>query len=72
MFLDHRRGRPVRRLEWRIRLMGVGAILALIGIYFEARWMVWIAIVVLVVGLALRLVPGDDERHAQDGSDQGP
>jgi hypothetical protein len=60
MFLDHRTRRPVRRLEWRIRLLGVGAILALVGLYFEASWMIWVAIGVLVLGVLLRLLPGSE------------
>jgi hypothetical protein len=48
--------------------MGAGGILALVGIYFEARWMVWIAIGVLLVGFALRLLPGE----AEDPGEEGP
>ena len=72
MFLDHRRGRPVQRLEWRIRLMGAGAILALFGMYFEARWVVWIAIGVLIVGFLLRRLPGDPKGSHEDPSDEAP
>lgn len=61
MFLDHGSRRPVHRLEWRIRLMGVGAILAVVGMYFEARWMIWIAIAVLVLGFLLRFLPGEEQ-----------
>jgi hypothetical protein len=59
VFLDHGSRPRVHRLEWRIRLMGVGAILAVIGMYFEARWMIWIAIAVLVLGFLLRFLPRD-------------
>jgi hypothetical protein len=66
MFLDHHGRRPVRRLEWRVRLLGVGAILAFVGLYFEARWMIWGAIGVLAVGFLMRM----GSRGEEDGSDE--
>ena len=69
MFIDHRRDRPRRHLEWRIRLMGAGALLALVGMYFQARWMVWIAIAVLTFGFLLRFAGG---RPSDGGDDEGP
>ena len=41
-------------LEWRVRLFGAGAILALVGIFTDQHWMVNVAIAVLVVGFILR------------------
>lgn len=51
-------------LEWRVRLMGAGAIVALIGIWAEANWLVNVAIAFLFVGFVLRFVGG---RHGAQG-----
>ena len=42
---------------WKLRLFGVGAALALAGIGFEVRWVVWCGIGVLAIGLLLRFLP---------------
>lgn len=63
MKIDRRRDRPVRHLAWRVRLMGAGAILALAGIYHDSAALLNAAIGVLLVGFALRFLPGDDERR---------
>ena len=57
MLIDRSNDRPVRHLEWRIRLFGTGAILAIVGMYYRAMWVVWVAIVVLAVGLSVRFLP---------------
>lgn len=62
-----RRGKergPIRHLEWRVRLFGAGAILAMFGIFGEQPWMVTTAIVVLLAGVALRFV-GKDDREGE-------
>lgn len=59
-------GDPAAYLEWRIRLFGSGALLAVMGMYFDVRWMIWIAIAVLMAGFALRFV-----RRRKDG-EEGP
>ena len=48
--------RPVRRLEWRVRIFGVGAVLGVMGIALEQTWLVTLALVVLVGGFFLRFV----------------
>ena len=55
MFI-RRRSETGFHLEWRIRFFGAGAILGVLGIYFEARWMIWLAIAVLVAGFLLRFL----------------
>ena len=47
-------------LEWRIRIFGAGAVLGLAGIFLEASWLVTVAVVVLVAGVALKLMPDED------------
>ncbi len=72
MALFHRRSGPVdtRFLEWRVALFTIGAGLGLAGsFYLHSRWMVDAAIVILVLGLALRLVPrpgGEEEEDLED------
>jgi hypothetical protein len=69
MFVGRRRGSQAH-LEWRIRIFGVGAILGIAGMIAEMRWMIWIALGVLMVGFLLRFLPGSDETGGDDaGSD---
>ena len=65
MFVSRRRG-PGSHLEWRIRIFGVGAILGIAGMIAEMRWMIWIALGVLMVGFLLRFLPGGDETGGDD------
>jgi hypothetical protein len=61
-----RRTQPMlAHLEWRIRLFGAGAILAIVGIWFEQDWLVNLAIGVLLVGFGLRFL-GRREHTASD------
>ena len=68
MLIPRTRPSPAH-LEWRVRLFGAGAILALVGIWFEARWLINIAIGVLLIGLALRFLP--DRRAGPPAGDDG-
>lgn len=61
VFVDHDPEREVKHLTWRVRLFGAGAILGVLGIYFDARWLIWAAIAVLVVGFFLRFIPAPEE-----------
>lgn len=70
MFTNRSSDRPVRHLEWRVRLFGVAAILAIAGIGAEIGWLVNLAIVVLAGTMLLgwvgraraeRGAPEDDE-----------
>jgi hypothetical protein len=74
MFVSRGRGPASPHLEWRIRIFGVGAILAVAGMIAEMRWMVWIALAVLLVGVLLRLLPrggsNDDDEKDDSESDQ--
>ena len=49
LFLDRSR-RSGHRLEWKVAVFTVGAVMALTGIYFEERWLTGTAILVLVAG----------------------
>ena len=50
----------VRLLDWRIRLFGIGAVLGLAGIFLEAAWLVTVALVALLAGVAVRYSPDRD------------
>ena len=55
MLLPRTQSSPAH-LEWRIRLFGAGAILAMVGIFTEQGWLINVAIGVLLVGFALRFL----------------
>ena len=62
---------PGPYLEWRVRLLGAGAILALAGIWSETEWLVNVAIAFLLVGFMLRFIGRDSEEH-EDGAVESP
>jgi hypothetical protein len=68
MLVSRSRARSARHLEWRIRIFGVGAILAMVGIWSELGWLINVAIGVLLMGFALRFLP--DRRDETDAHDQ--
>ncbi|HET9947482.1 MAG TPA: hypothetical protein VFQ22_01025 [Longimicrobiales bacterium] len=70
LFFVSRARRSGRHLEWKIRLFSVAAVLGLGGIGLELRWLTWIAIGLLAVGMGLRLAPGGDEAEAAEGEDE--
>ena len=47
-------------LTWRIRAFFFGAALGLAGIFLNIPWLVSVALVVLLVGVAFRMVPARD------------
>ena len=65
MFIDHSPNRPVRHLKWRLRLVAVGAVCAVVGIYLDSRPIVWVAIAFLVAAFVVRLLP--DRESGSDG-----
>ena len=65
-FLSSRSSRDHSWLEWKIRLFSVAAVLSLVGIYFDERWVIGLAIIVLSLGMVLRFVPGSDLRDEEE------
>lgn len=63
-----------RWLEWKVRIFTAGAILAVVGMYLDERWMTGAAIVVLLGGFFIRFLPGGEEGgHGEldaDGSER--
>ena len=47
-------------LRWRIRAFFLGAGLGLAGVFLNIPWLVTAALVVLLVGVALRMAPARD------------
>jgi hypothetical protein len=66
VFRPDRRRRDDRFLEWKIRLFTVAAVLAMVGIFLEERWMTGTAIVLLLGGMLLRFLPGGAPSVAED------
>ncbi len=52
--------RRVALLTWRIRAFFFGAALGLAGIFLDIPWLVTTALVVLLLGVALRMAPARD------------
>jgi hypothetical protein len=62
---DHPSRRPAERhshrhLEARIWIFSIAAGIALVGIYFDERWMTGVALTLLLGAVMLRFLPGDD------------
>ena len=72
MIFIRRSKTSLAHLEWRIRLFGVGAILAMVGIWADQRWLVNVAIIVLLVGFGLRLLRARPEPDAESPEEQPP
>lgn len=64
-FFADRSKRSDRLLEWKVRIFSVGAVLTVIGIYLEERWVTGTAVVVLAGGMLLKFGPGGG-RTAED------
>jgi hypothetical protein len=65
--------RPDPHLEGKVRLFVVAAVLGVCGIYFDERWMGWVAILLLLSAMLLRFVgssgEGEDEAEG-DAEDE--
>lgn len=62
VFLDREPRKQDRWLNLKVGSFAAGAVLGLAGIYFDAGWLVWTAVGVLLVGFAARFLPGSSER----------
>jgi hypothetical protein len=73
LFLN-RSKRSDPHLEWKIRIFVVAAVLGVSGIYFDERWMGWVAILLLLSAMLLRFVGSsaegeeDSEGDGEDGA----
>ncbi|UCC25519.1 MAG: hypothetical protein JSU98_00205 [Gemmatimonadales bacterium] len=83
MFIDRRKRDRGTNLKWRVRLLGLGALLGLVGIGTEREWLVNVALGVLIVGFGLRFLARDeaaaeeeeaspDEEEAPPGEEEPP
>ena len=69
LLMDRSR-RADRYLEARVWTFVVGAVLALGGMFLEKRWLVGVAIVVLVGGFGLRFLSPGREDPTEEGEDE--
>lgn len=53
-------------LEWRIAAFFLGAVLGIAGIFLNMSWLVTVALVVLLVGVALRMTPARDSGSEEE------
>lgn len=67
MFISRSRPGEDPWVSVKVWAFTVGAALALAGIYFESEWLIWAAIAALLVGFAVRFLPGPDEGE-EDGA----
>jgi hypothetical protein len=68
LLLD-RRPRSTRYLAWKIRIFGVAAVVAIMGMYFDNPYVTGAALVLLFVGMLLRFLPEPKEpKHPEEGS----
>lgn len=70
MFVDRRR-RDDPFLEWKVRLFSVAAVLVLIGLYLDNRWLTGLAIVLLAVAMLLRFLPGGSAHGMRPEDEDG-
>ncbi len=70
-FLTRSRKRSLKHLEWRVRLFGAGALLALVGISLQLSWLIYTAIAVLCAGMALRFLEGSSPDDGDPDSHEG-
>jgi multisubunit Na+/H+ antiporter MnhF subunit len=56
LFID-RKPRSRRFLAWKTRIFAVAAVIALVGMYLNNPYVTGTALVLLLVGVALRFVP---------------
>ena len=68
LLLDRRR-RPSHYLVWKIRIFGVAAVVALVGMYLNNPWITGTALVMLLLGMLLRFLP--QPKAPKDESDPG-
>ena len=55
-------------LGWRVRFFSAAAVLAMVGMAMSVEWLVWVAVLLLVLAFFLRFLPTGD-RDGSDGSD---
>ncbi len=59
-----------RFLGWRMGFFVLGAALAFAGIYLDKPWLVTVALVVLIAGVAVRFVGADTSDDAGEAEDE--
>lgn len=60
LFPDRSRRGPDKFLFWKVMLFAVAGLLIYFGIRLELGWLLWIAVIVLIAGMALRFLPSKE------------
>lgn len=71
MFIDRTPRGEDPWLDLKVWSFTLGALLAFAGIYLDASWLIWVAIVVLLVGFAARFFPDGGEGPEPSDPDAG-
>lgn len=58
---SRRHSGPDPHLLWKVRLFSFGAALAIAGMFYESKWLMGAAFLVLSGGLLLRFLPESEE-----------
>ena len=67
--LLNRNSRSTRYLAWKIRIFAVAAVIAVVGMALENPYVTGVALVLLIIGMLLRLLP---EPKGPQGPPAGP
>lgn len=65
-FVDRSRRGPDRFLPWKVGLFVAAGLLIYFGVRLDLRWVLWIAIVLLLVAVGLRFVPREQDAGRSD------
>jgi hypothetical protein len=63
MFHRRRRSGPDPFLQWKVRLFFLGAVVALVGLARDSSLLVGLAVLILLIGVAVRLLPRGKEEE---------
>jgi hypothetical protein len=68
VFISRKRCGPDRWLKLKVALLGLAAAAFLLAVRLERRWLVWVAVGLVLVGFLLRFAPA----NARDGGARPP
>ena len=66
VFINRSRRGPDRFLSWKLMLFFVSGLLIYFGIRLELRWVLWVAILLLLVAVGLRLFPAKNRETEEE------
>jgi membrane protein implicated in regulation of membrane protease activity len=66
IFVNRSPRAPDRFLPWKVGLFVAAGLLIYFGVRLELRWVLWIAIALLLVAVGLRFVPRERDAERRD------